>query len=624
MSAIYGCSIDGAHVALQESICGSMSQELVFRGSLVEQEDCAENCTLGARHFTHECLSPLFSNGFCSVVMEGELYNKRQLLDEFNLADNSGDGEIIAAAYRKHGIDFANGLNGIFAIAIYDKASHQLVLIRDHVGSRSLFYSKNKNGLFFATTIKALLSTGLIDRQISITSIQSYFSSTSIAPPDTMFSAIRCLRPGTAIVLSENAAPHEYSYWKIKDIQEDYSRSLSDFSEEVRAVILDAVRLRGGLGGEYGSIVSGGVDSSVVTAILANSADKHKMLPVFSIVFDEKPYSDAALQKIMYDSFNLQPFSAVITSKDYWNILRTSVSRLDCPVNDDAMVGMYRVFDLARTTGCTALFEGEAADELFFTNHVHAERKFQQFLAIPYPLRKLLLAPFFSHTVVGAGLDKKIRRLLFRLGLSDTERRLLVLPSFYRTAHPIVRKELVNKDFDPLATARGYLQETSLQDPLNIYYYGLLKNFLPDDLLFKNERVASANQISNRTPFIDYRLVELALKIPAHFKVTQPTIDDDGTKIVYKKAVKGIIPDEILNRKKTRGFSIPSSTWYLDQLKDEVSDLLFSKNALHREFLDDSYVKEIHLKHRADVSAYHYLMTSLVIFELWLQEYMKK
>jgi asparagine synthase (glutamine-hydrolysing) len=280
---------------------------------------------------------------------------------------------------------------------------------------------------------------------------------------------------------------------------------------------------------------------------------------------------------------------------------------------------MYRVFNLARAEGCTALFEGEAADELFFTGHVHAERGFQKFLSVPYSMRKALIAPFFRHNVLGSGLGRKVRRQLFKLGLSDTERRLLVLPSFYRISRSIIREDLIRGDFDPLATARGYLRETQLRDPLNIYYYGLLKSFLPDDLLYKNERAAAANQIANRTPFIDYRLVELALQIPQRFKVRKPTEDDDGTKIVYKKAVHGIIPDQILHRKKTRGFSIPSSAWYREQLKGEVYDLLFGKKALYQDYLDKNFVNEIYHNHQEDVTAFHYLMTSLVILEIWLQ-----
>lgn len=622
MSGIYGFVLkNNAHKVRKNDISRHMAHELEFRGDLNDQINPDEDVVLGVRHFSSAKQKPFFSDSSCTVVVEGELYNKKQLIEELHLDTDVCDGEIVSIAYQKFGLNFAQAFNGAFSIGIYDKANRQFVLVRDHVGSKSLYYSQNNHGIFFATTIKALLKTTLIDRKLSINGIHSYFSSTAVAPPDTMFLDIRSLRPGTAIVLAESTPAREHTYWKIKDIQEDYDRSLNDFAEETREIIIDAVRLRSDLGGNYGSIVSGGVDSSVVTALLASNRNNQEMLSAFSIVFDEKPYSDAPLQDIMYETFNLKPCSEVITANDYWDILNKSVGHMDSPINDDAMVGMSRVFTLAHTKGCTALFEGEAADELFFTGHVHAERKFQQLLSIPYWLRKLLIAPVFSHTVLGTGIDKKVWRLIFRLGLSDTERRLLVLPSFYRLPRHIIRKELLNSDYDPLATARGYLLETKLNDPLNIYYYGLLKNFLPDDLLVKNERVAAANQISNRTPFIDYRLVELALKIPEKFKVRKPTGNDDGTKMVYKKAVEGIIPDKILHRKKSRGFSIPSSEWYRNQLKDEVHDLLFSSNALHREYLDFEYIKEIYQKHQIDVSSYHYLITSLVIFEIWLQKY---
>jgi asparagine synthase (glutamine-hydrolysing) len=624
MSGIFGFILSGAHpVDQRRNVAAAMSSELEFRGDTIKTFFSGEEVMLGGRYFAHEQVQPCFSDDSCIVVMEGEIYNKCQLIDTFGLEKKAAEGEIVAFAYTKFGLDFAYKFNGIFAIAIFDKKNRQIVLIRDHVGSKSLFYAKNTKGIFFATTIKALLRTELIDRTLSINSIHSYFSSTSVSPPDTMFCAIRCLRPGTAMVFSEGGESQEHSYWNTRDIQEDYSRSLGDFAEEVRELLIDAVRLRGGIGGRYGSIVSGGVDSSVVTALLARNLENKDPLSVFSIVFEEKPYSDEPLQRIMYDAFNLKPYSASITAKEYWNTLHEAVDYQDNPVNDDAMVGMSRVFQLARSVGCTALFEGEAADELFFTGHVHAERQFQKFLLIPFSLRKLFLAPVFRHTVFGTGFDKKIRRLLFRLGLSDTERRLLVLPSFYRTSRSIIRPEIADEGVDPLATARGYLTETRLRDPLNIYYYGILKSFLPDDLLFKNERAASVNAVTNRTPFIDYRLVELAFKIPERFKVRKPEGNDDGTKIVYKKAIEGIIPDEILRRKKTRGFSQPSSGWYRGQLKAEVHDLLFSKDALSKEYLDSDYVTEIYTKHQSNISGYDYLMTSFVIFEIWLQKYAK-
>lgn len=621
MSGIFGIVFFNDTIEQLEKVTAFMSSELEFRGDIVELLRTGERSALGVRHFSEEKLVPAFSDSKCNVVFEGEIYNKNQLIEELNLTTYSGEGEIISSAYKKFGLDFAKTINGVFTIALYDKEKRQVLLVRDHVGSRSLFYAKNNHGVFFATTIKSILRTGRINSRLSIKSIQSFFSSTSISPPDTMYSEIFCLRPGTLAILSDTDGVREHTYWKIRDIQEDYGRTLHDFSCEARELIMNAVQLRSQIGGRFGSIVSGGVDSSVVTALLAQNSVHNTKLPVFSIVFDEKPYSDEYLQKIMYNSFNLDPHSAVITAKEYWEILLKAVENQDCPVNDDAVVGMYRVFKLARSVGCSVLFEGEAADELFFTGHVHAERKFQKFLTIPFGLRKIFLSSLFKHTVPGAGLDKKIRRFLFKLGLSDTDRRLLVLPSFYHTSRSILREELSRDEYDPLATARSYLLETNLKDPLNIYYYGLLKSFLPDDLLFKNERAASANKINNRTPFIDYRLVELAFKIPQKFKVRKPSKDDDGTKIIYKKAMEGIIPDEILKRKKTRGFSIPSSEWYRDQLKDEVHNLLFGRDAQYPEYLDNRYVEEVYLNHKKNIRGFDGLMNSLVIFEIWLRKH---
>ncbi|MFH0785008.1 MAG: hypothetical protein V2B20_24050, partial [Pseudomonadota bacterium] len=174
-----------------------MSKELTFRGDKGEHLHAGETVHLGGRHFAHDKHSPCYEDDSCIVVLEGEIYNDKALREKFDLEKNASGGKIVTAAYGKHGQDFANGLNGIFAIAIYDKKTGQILLTRDHVGSKSLFYVKNSKGIFFATTIKALLRTGLVNANLSINAIHSYFSSTSISPPNTMFSDIRCLRPGT-------------------------------------------------------------------------------------------------------------------------------------------------------------------------------------------------------------------------------------------------------------------------------------------------------------------------------------------------------------------------------------------------------------------------------------------
>jgi asparagine synthase (glutamine-hydrolysing) len=620
MSAIFGLITHQGDAERREETGAKMSAALTFRGDLVTSFSTGDIAVLGARNFADELVNCGFSNGIFTVVFEGDIYNSDQLINELQLDKDTQTSEVILASYIKYGLDFAKRINGIFSIALYDAEKRQLILTRDHVGSHSLYYANNIYGFFFATTTRALLQSGLVEHALSPYGIHSYFSSTAISPPDTIYSKIYCLRPGTSLSINAQGDVREHTYWRINELEENAVRSLDDFAEELRELLIDAIEIRALAGRNYGSIVSGGVDTSVVTAVLARDWKDIVRMPAFSIVFAERKYSDAALQQVMYESFNLKPNSAVISARQYWDFLREACANFDCPVNDDAAVGMYRVFQLARSVDCRVVFEGEAADELFFTGHVHSERSFQKYLKIPYSVRKKLIGSVFSHNTIGGGFGNKALRLLFKMGLSDTERRLLVLPSFYRTKRSICREQLDFGGRDPLETARGYLMETQLKDPLNIYYYGLIKSFLPDVLLYKNERMAAANQVTNRTPFIDYRLVELALKIPEKFKVRTPDATDDGTKIVYKKAIEGIIPETIRTRKKTRGFSIPSSDWYRNELKDDVQDLLFGRNAMHPEYLDSTYVAEINEMHKKRVAGTDMLFNSILVFEMWLRE----
>jgi len=608
----------------------NMFEALSGRGGDSKAVHHENNVIMGIRGDAVYVKKALVMNQAKSVIaaIEGEIYNfeelKRILRDNGAKFDQENVFETIIPLYEKFGKDFPKHLNGIFVIALWDNTQKILYLARDHLGSHSLFYTKQYGRFFFATTLRALLKTGIVEREISLSAMSTYFSSTAICPPDTLLKNIFCVRPGS-IVSYTNGSFSDDDYWPIKTIQEDYSRGMDNFAEEVRELILDAIKIRANYGREtYGSLLSGGVDTGIISAMLATlKQNEGKKLPVFSIAFEEKFYSDAALQKIMYDRYNLDPHVTTLTSHEFSEVLQRAVAYLDSPVNDVALVGMYKAFEMAKQAGCSVVFDGEAADELFYTGHAHAEREFQQYLLVPFWLRRLVFGTTLTTMPIGDTLWKKGLRLLYRMGLPDNERRLIGLPSFYRHASPILLEYDAARQEDPLYMGRRYLSETSVKDPLNIYYYGLLKIFLPDDLLFKNERMAAANGITNRTPFIDYRLVELAYKIPQKLKIKAPSATDDGTKLVYKKAIEGLIPDEILYRKKTRGFSQPSSVWYRDELKEFVHDTLFSQDSLCLNYLNKQYMHKLFTEHVSGKANFDYLLSSLLIFELWLKAFLK-
>jgi asparagine synthase (glutamine-hydrolysing) len=628
MSSIFGF-LNVEEQKVDETV-QNMFEALSSRGGDSKAVHNDNNMVMGVRGEADYVKKALVMNPAKSIVVaiEGEIYNfeelKKVLGDNGSTFDQDNVFNIIIHLYEKFGKDFPRYLNGIFAIALWDDTRKVLYLARDHLGSHSLFYTKKNGSLFFATTLQSLLKTGYIDREISLSAMNTYFSATAICPPNTLLKNIFCLRPGS-IVSYVNGDFSDYDYWPIKNIQEDYSRGMDDFVEEVRALILDAITIRANYGKEtYSSLLSGGVDTGIISATLAGlNQQTGKKLPVFSIAFEEEFYSDAKLQQIMYERYALEPHITILTSQEFSDILQKAVAYLDTPVNDVALVGMYKAFEMAKHAGCLAVFDGEAADEIFYTGHAHAEREFQRYLVIPFWLRQVLFGKTIKTVPLGDSFWKKGLRFLYRLGLPDNERRLIGLPTFYRHSTPILLDYDAVQSEDPLYMGRKYLSETSVKDPLNIYYYGLLKTFLPDDLLFKNERMAAVHGVMNRTPFIDYRLVELAYKIPQKLKIKAPTETDDGTKLVYKKAIKGLIPDEILNRKKTRGFSQPSSVWYRNKLKDFVSDTLFSQESRCLNYVNKQYMQQLYSEHVSGKANFDYLLNSLLIFEFWLRAFLK-
>ena len=514
-----------------------------------------------------------------TALCEGEIYNPKELALNFgnDIGPKTVNGfDLVPHLYSKYGQDFARKMNGVFAIALWDSRKGELLLARDHLGSHSIFYVQTKEGLYFASTIKSLFSTGFADREIDPASLDRYFASLAISPPYSMFKNIKAVRPGY-ILAARGSRLQEHDFFRLWEVTEDFEKTEDHFSAELRDIFEDAVKIRADYGGKIGALVSGGVDTGAVTEVLAKTIDP-KELTGFSIAFDEKDFSDASLQNIIYARLGLERRQMILRPKEFGDTLIDCTKFLDNPVNDVASAGMLHALRIAADSGCTAVFEGEGSDEIFCTSHSMGELGIQRFLSLPFTVRKFFFGSF-KHWFSGSNnLPAKVIRLLARIGMSDLERRCTWIPGFPWQ----IRKQLLGREHSFGQTweaAEQYYQESGLKDNINKYQYGLSKLFLPDDLLYKNERMASAAGVVNRTPFIDYRLVKKAFEIPARFKIRTPTKTDDGTKLIFKRAMRGVVPDEILDRKKSRGFSQPTTLWYREDLKEFVHDNLFARDA---------------------------------------------
>ena len=570
--------------------------------------------------------------GEIMAVMDGEIYNSSKIADTLKskghlITDNSGLS-IIPHLYEDHGLDFAATLNGNFVIAIYDMNHDRILLARDHMGCRSAFYFSVNGQFGFASTIKGLLASRLFSPTLSGKSINLYFAGTCVPHPYTMFEEVRSLRPGYVTEYRDGQVS-EYEYWTLSNLEEDYRTSEQDFMEQIRSLCLDAIKIRAKNKESLGTVLSGGVDSSLIAAIVPQSQSSGRPLPAFSIGFQEAAYDDSSLQRLMLEKYNLAGHKAILTPNDVMHILSQVVKNSDYPLNNASAMGTWLCMQLAQKKGITRILDGEGADELFCGGGgVVGEHLVEFFERLPSWFRKVTFGFVGRSLHIGkTGNLTSMKRFCYRVVMPPIDRMLTWLPAFDRKT----RKNLLSDDLaqyvdtvDELASGRSYMERARFKDGLNLYQYGACKTYLCDDLLFKNERMAAAHGIINRTPFVDYRLVELAFRIPARFKLTGYTTRTAEKKLIYRKAIQGLIPDEILWRKKMRGFSQPTEVWLRGPLKEFASDVLLGNKARERGIWNVDFAERMLKEHFEGLENRDRLLWGMITLELWVREFFDK
>lgn len=588
-----------------------MAKAMAYRGGNAEQIISSRansfNMAMTGSHCHQDAAAKTF------LALEGEVY---AIAGNDNLTTATSQSDLIRQ-YRQTGSDFPRSVNGAYTAALWDDNHRALHLVRDHAGCRSIYYAPIEGGIVFASTAAAIAASGSVDASIDPASVDCYFGVKALSPPRTLFKHIFALRPGHALVWQDGQS-RQHDYWRLHEVREDLRSSADELRDELRATIEDAVRIRQRAGGNYCALVSGGIDTSAVATLLSHSPGAPQPLHGLSIAFDEIAYSDASLQDIIVSNLGVDQHERILKPADFAATLAQAVGFLDSPVNDAALVGMHAVLGMAREDGYDVVFDGEGPDELFPAGNTQGERGIAGLLRLPQPLRRASFGLLANSLPIGNSLTDRIRRMCARLALPDDERRLTWRPLF----HTAVRRQLLSAEYrsgaDPYAIGKEYLGRATLHDPLNLYQYGLIKTFLPDDLLYKNERMASAHNVTNRTPLVDYRLIELALRIPSRYQIALPTPTADGIKLLYKAALRGIVPDGILDRKKERGFSQPTKVWFAGPLKDFLHEHILGARALGRGIFNRDFLQRLFDEHTAGRANHDAHLTSVLIFNLWM------
>jgi len=556
------------------------------------------------------------------IVLNGEIYNfpeiKRDLIARGHAFYTNSDTEVIVHLYEERGTDFVQALNGMFAVALWDAKNRRLVLARDRLGVKPLHYRMDGTRLYFASEIKALLQVPL-SREIDLEAMAQFFTFEYIPAPRSIFRGIRKMLPGTTLLFEDGRAT-EKSYWDIHYAETKIAaRPEAEYTEEIISRLRESVRRRLISDVPLGVFLSGGIDSSAVTALMSEVAGAG--IKTYSIGFREKSFDELAAARIVAAKFGTDHREFVVTPAEVSGLVPTLANFLDEPLADASIIPTYVISKLARQYVTVAL-AGDGGDELFGGYDTYKAYKAARFYRkVPGFIRRGLVRPIVR------ALPASSRRLSFEFKakkfISGVEYPPEIANYIWWGAYsPELRDRLFSAGTkaglheNPFAPIAFHAAHTRAADPLDRIAYLDLKLYLQDDLLPKVDRMSMAASLEIRAPFLDYTFVEFAATIPSDLKLR-----GFRSKYILKKALAGRLPDEILNKKKI-GFDIPLGVWMRNDLKTFVQGTLSPDRLRRHGYFDEAFVARILKEHFAGTHNHRQLLWPLIIFQNWHDRYL--
>jgi asparagine synthase (glutamine-hydrolysing) len=578
------------------------------------------------------------------ITFNGEIYNhaalRPSLEESGHLYRSRTDTETIIHLYEERGLDFVNHLEGDFAIALWDHHERQLVLARDRVGVKPLYYAIAGGRLIFASEIKAILEHPAAGRDLDEEALYHYLTFLTTPAPRTLFAGIKKLPAGCLLTCDARGEVKITRYWDAIAAPADPALHADEgaTARELRRLLTESIEKRMMSDVPFGVFLSGGIDSTANVALMSRLMDRP--VRTFTVGFRDHPkYNEVEEARDVAREYGTDHHEILITQQDLLDFLPALIFHQDEPIADPVCVPTYYLAKLARETGTTVIQVGEGSDELFcgyrdYTYYL----KFHDYLwryvsKFPAPARRALAAAGLALLKAGGrglpgGWRKVAPDLLRRLAsgedlfwsgsmiFDESNKRQLITPAARErmmaarngggdlSSHSVVRE-----DVERLLGARPGA------DQLERMIYQEFKLRLAELLLMRVDKMTMAESVEARVPFLDHKLVEFAMTIPREMKYA-----GGETKHILKRALNGTIPDRILKRKK-RGFGAPINEWMLDRLGGFVEDRLLNSPLMRRELFDYEFVKGLLGEHRAGRANYSFYLWSLLNLSLWYERW---
>ncbi len=562
---------------------------------------------------------PIFDcSGRLAIVFNGEIYNYQDLKKDLEARGHrfktNSDTETIVHAYEEFGTDCVRHLRGMFAFAIYDFAAETLFIARDRVGKKPLFYSLTAQGNFvFGSELKVLLEHGEISRKIDFAALDAYLTFGYVPEEFCIFEDVRKLAPGH-FLLFKNGTITTRKYWDF-----DYSgvaeiKTEAEYTEALREKIREAVRVRLISEVPLGAFLSGGVDSSTVVGMMSQLSDAP--VKTFSIGFNEDTFNELKFARRAAKHFNTEHHEFIVTP-DLVETVDDLVRHFDEPFADSSALPTYMVSKMARDF-VTVVLSGDGGDELFagYTRYATDRRRRSGLGKLPRAIRHNLLKPLSEALPHGA----RGRNFLYNASLDAVDRYIDSVSHFGKLKKiglysSGLRENLNGQIGSAERVFREYATSVGSTDATDKLLYLDSKTYLPGDILTKVDRMTMAVSLEARVPLLDHELIEFVQKIPASLK-----LNGTETKYIFKKAMEGIVPHEILYREK-QGFGVPVGDWINSQLKDRIHGILSEKRTRERGLFEPQYIGVLlneHAKNRRDHS---HSLWILWMLELWHRQF---